>query len=34
VLVAGHDADVGRRFPGRASGTGIDDLLIRIEVPR
>jgi glyoxylase-like metal-dependent hydrolase (beta-lactamase superfamily II) len=34
VLVAGHDADVGRRFPGRASGTGIDDLVIRIEVPR
>jgi glyoxylase-like metal-dependent hydrolase (beta-lactamase superfamily II) len=32
VLVAGHDADVGRRFPGRASGTGIDDLVIRIEV--
>lgn len=31
VLVAGHDADVGRRFPGRAQGTGIDDLVIRIE---
>jgi glyoxylase-like metal-dependent hydrolase (beta-lactamase superfamily II) len=32
VLVAGHDADVGRRFPGRAQGTGIDDLVIRLEV--
>ncbi len=31
VLVAGHDADVGRRFPGRVSGTGIDDLVIRVE---
>jgi hypothetical protein len=32
VLVAGHDAEVGRRFPARASGTGIDHLVIRIEV--
>lgn len=32
VLVAGHDADVGRRFPGRVQGTGIDDLVIRLEV--
>lgn len=31
VLVAGHDAEVGRRFPGRVTGTGIDDLVIRIE---
>lgn len=31
VLVAGHDAEVGRRFPGRVSGTGIEDLVIRIE---
>jgi glyoxylase-like metal-dependent hydrolase (beta-lactamase superfamily II) len=31
VLVAGHDADVGRRFPGREQGTGIDDLVIRID---
>ncbi|NMO88425.1 N-acyl homoserine lactonase family protein [Actinomycetospora sp. TBRC 11914] len=30
VLVAGHDAEVGRRFPGRVPGT--DDLAIRIEV--
>ena len=32
VLVAGHDTDVGRRFPDRAQGTGIDDLVIRIDV--
>ncbi len=31
VLVAGHDADVGRRFPQRIRGTGIDDLIIRID---
>lgn len=32
VLVAGHDIDVGRRFPGRLEGTGIDDLVIRLDV--
>ncbi|MFC5137028.1 N-acyl homoserine lactonase family protein [Actinomycetospora rhizophila] len=32
VLVAGHDVDVGRRFPGRVQGTGIDDLVIRLDV--
>ena len=32
ALVAGHDADVPRRFPGRAEGTGIDDLVIRLDV--
>ena len=32
VLVAGHDVDVGRRFPWRMQGTGIDDLVIRIDV--
>lgn len=32
VLVAGHDTDVGRRFPGRVEGTGIDDLVIRLDV--
>jgi len=32
VLVAGHDVDVGRRFPGRLEGTGIDDLVIRLDV--
>lgn len=32
ALVAGHDTDVGRRFPGRARGTGIDDLVIRLDV--
>lgn len=32
VLVAGHDIDVGRRFPGRLQGTGIDDLVIRLDV--
>ncbi len=31
VLVAGHDAAVGRRFPGRVSGTGIDEHVIRID---
>jgi glyoxylase-like metal-dependent hydrolase (beta-lactamase superfamily II) len=31
VLVAGHDAEVGRRFPAREQGTGIDDLIVRIE---
>lgn len=31
VLVAGHDTEVGRRFPRRVSGTGIDDLVIRID---
>lgn len=31
TLVAGHDADVPHRFPGRLDGTGMDDLVIRIE---
>lgn len=31
VLIAGHDADVRRRFPRRASGTGIDELVVRID---
>lgn len=31
ALVAGHDAAVGRRFPRRASGTGMDELVVRID---
>lgn len=32
LLVAGHDADVNRRFPGRRTGLpgGLDDLVVRI----
>ena len=30
ALVAGHDPAVGRRFPRRASGTGMDELIVRI----
>lgn len=32
VLVAGHDPDVTRRFPGRVSTAELDDLVIRIQV--
>lgn len=30
ALVAGHDTAVGERFPRRASGTGMDELVVRI----
>ena len=33
VLVAGHDADVPRRFPQRATGTGMDELMIKVTTP-
>lgn len=31
MLVAGHDASVVQRFPGRARGTGIDELIVRVD---
>lgn len=30
AIVAGHDASVGERFPRRAAGTGMDELVVRI----